>query len=885
MSLIGFAGLCLALDGMSNTLAQNPLPSRKTDLTDGSLRGRQRQTRAGGSGTLAGAIYVDNDDDGQWALDAEPLALAPLTITLYTYDSARGDPALGDQFGAPILTLLSSSGRFTFTGLTPGGYVVAVSPLPGFLPTTLIRRPTLLTANQPPPDLAFGLKPVPASAASNANGAGTGAGRANGIVFDDANNDGRLTPGERGLAGVIVTVTLHQAGVAPITTTTRSDGAFGLPLPAGVATFTAGLAGRIATGPDRLSRAIEPGQSGEVRFAQSSRPNFLFILTDDQPYQTVVGDGDQMTGVLETVSERVMPHTWANIFAQGLVFTDAHVATPLCCPSRANFFSGRYAHNTGVIDNAIPLAQTGYLSAATVVSYLASLGYYNGLVGKYLNNYRFDVVDTAHKPPEFDYWVHRCESNDVSPGAQQCYEYWGASFNVYTLAAPSGWTLKDGYVPYIERDYALDFIDAASQRSQPFFLVYASLSPHSQTTLSPRPPGVKTHKWADPAPDEPTATLILSAEVGLHRPPSFNVVAATSPSYLRAGPVLAGSDLSLSDNLRLGMLQSLQSFDRTVLSLTQRLDALGMTTNTVVIFISDNGFLFGEHKAVRKTKVYQESTRVPFAIRYPALLETSRVVSQLAANIDVAPTILDLAGFTGTITPAMDGLSLAPLFTSTEPLSPDRALVIEGWAPELPPIHPPYAAIRTSTYLYVENQCDAPEFYAVTDTWQLTNTATTPDAFDPQEAEARDRLAGMGLGRGTQACARAFGGIYLALAGRAPATVLQAVPYAGANGQVVIAYGAGLSATRRNAVTLSGAYTTALYGNYQGMDKTEGFVISPNVPTTVTLQGFGAVSPTAYVFTQGFAPGSTNGPYDFHIIAFAESVWMPLVLNDVRQEN
>ena len=809
---------------------------------------------------LAGAVFNDVDGDGWWNPDAEPLELTPVSMTLYAYDPALSDVPLSDAssepWGALLKTSLSGSGRFTFTGLSPGGYVVAVTPPAGQLASTPTRRPVRLPAGSPASGLIFGLTPVHDTA-----------GRATGLVFDDANNDGRQTPGERGLAGVPVTVTGAALDGAPIVsvTLTFTDGSFSLPLPAGEMTLAAGMAGRIATGPAHFTRVISTHQASEVQFAQSGRPNILFILSDDQPYQTVIGDGERMTGVLETVSERVMPRTWADIFGQGLVFTDAHITTGPSRPSRASLYTGSYAHRHGVIDNGAQLTETAFMSYPNVASRLASLGYYNGLVGKYLNNYPFDEIDPNDKPDAFDYWAHRCESNSLNASARRCYEYWAAEFNLITgsvdgtSVVTAGWSLHTGYVPYFERDLALDFLTLAAGQPQPFFLLFAPLSPHSQTTFT------VDYKWPDPAPDELAPALILTSEIGEHRPLSFNVVTHTSPYYLQAGPSLAGDDLALSDMLRLGTLQSLQSLDRIVYSLTQRLDALGMYTNTVVVFLSDNGYLYGEHKGVRKSKAYQESTHVPFAVRYPAVIQQPRVAPDLVANIDVAPTLLDLAGDTGVITPAMDGLSLAPLFTSTAPLSPNRALVIEGWAAEVPPVNPPFAAIRTGDYLYVENECDIAEFYPVTDTWQMTNTAVTPDDFDAQETQARARLAALGLSRGTMACARVFGGVH--------ASLTSTVPYARPGSQVVISYGVGPSLTVRRLDAASGSYTTTSRAAYA----TEGFVISPNVPVTLTVRGpFGAARPEQYVFEAGFAPGSTNGPFDFDVVArraFVPVVW------------
>jgi arylsulfatase A-like enzyme len=229
---------------------------------------------------------------------------------------------------------------------------------------------------------------------------------------------------------------------------------------------------------------------------------------------------------------------------------------------------------------------------------------------------------------------------------------------------------------------------------------------------------------------------VTAGEVGVQRPPSFNEnpVPLNKPYYLRVAPMLSSQDINGSPNAldlhRLGMLNALQGLDRAVFSLTARLSSYGMLTNTVIIYISDNGYLYGEHRATQKYKVYQESVHVPFAIRYPAWTTSGYVVSHVVASVDMAPTISELAHLEHPLPLPMDGRSLVPYLHGPPPISmtPVHTYVVLEGVPEglIPPVHPSYYAAHTGRYVYVENLCDARELYDVqVDPFQLTNLYTT----------------------------------------------------------------------------------------------------------------------------------------------------------------
>ena len=399
-----------------------------------------------------------------------------------------------------------------------------------------------------------------------------------------------------------------------------------------------------------------PDQTGKP-----SRPNILLIITDDQRFDTV---GD------------FMPETQKRIFDDGVTFTNAFATTPLCCPSRASILTGMYAHKHGVHENADPLNQPTFVQA------LDGAGYYTGLVGKYLNSY-----DSNQPPrPEFDYWV-------ATPGSAT--DYYDVTMNVNGRKQ-----VVKPYVTGVLKDYALDFLKQADDRSDPFLLIFAPNAPH--------PPAI-------PAPED----VDLYGDLPEHRPPSYNVA---DPSGKPIHSSLTGEERSQLDTFRLDQLRSLKAVDRGVAELLDSLEDAGRLDSTAVIFLSDNGYLWGEHSLEGKVFVYEPSVRVPFAVRYPKAFPEGEVDQHLVANIDIAPTILELAGLPAP--PTVDGRSLLALLN--EPSSWRTDLLLEGWYAET---H--YSALRTERYKYVETDGTFSELYDLgEDPDELENRAADPAYAD-----------------------------------------------------------------------------------------------------------------------------------------------------------
>jgi arylsulfatase A-like enzyme len=433
-----------------------------------------------------------------------------------------------------------------------------------------------------------------------------------------------------------------------------------------------------------------------------TRPNILIILSDDQRYDTM----------------DYMPRTAARIFNEGIAFPNAYVTTSWCCPSRASILTGMYAHNNGV------RLLTDPLKKETFVERLHKAGYYTGQVGKYLNSW------DGSARPEFDFWV----------ASQEGITYY---FN-QRLNVNGAWSVHPGYLTHVLRDYALDFLRRAAKQEKPFVLLFSPSAPH----FNDAPPGKPSQgrdrflRPPEPAPGDEN----LYQDLPPHRSPSWNKTDGSGkPRWFQSLRPLAPDTIELIDTFRRKQLQSLNGLDQAVASLLDELSRQGKLDDTLVIYLSDNGHFWGEHRMPwGKNSVYEESSRVPFAVRYPRLIPKPWVETRLVANIDIAPTIYNLAGIP--IPTEVDGRSLVPLLAdgsrTNPPVSWREELLLEGWAPPalVKEGRAPYSAVHTGRYVYVETEGDRSELYDLrSDPHQLQNHVDNP-AYARVVSDLKPRL-------------------------------------------------------------------------------------------------------------------------------------------------
>jgi arylsulfatase A-like enzyme len=338
----------------------------------------------------------------------------------------------------------------------------------------------------------------------------------------------------------------------------------------------------------------------EAKAVQASRPNVLVFLTDDQ----------RLAGTMA-----VLPHVLRWLEGGGRNFPLMFDTTPLCCPSRATLFTGLFAHNHGIVDNR-HVGRDVFDQATTIQRYLDEAGYQTGLFGKLFNFWRVE-----DDPAYFDRWGIFHPTNRESG-------YLEATWNIQG-------ELRD------VRRYSTDFIaaqgvqfirQAEAHDDDPWFLELSTYAPHLGAVVAP--------EYQD-APVGPfRATPAMLERDRSDKPPAVRRE-HTSPGKMRSA--------------RAGQLRLLMSVDDLVARIARALRRTGEMRDTLVIFLSDNGYLWGEHGIHAKGYPYTPDVQVPLFIRWPNHVSRGSTDRRLTAMVDIAPTILDAAGIEQDPDLPMDG--------------------------------------------------------------------------------------------------------------------------------------------------------------------------------------------------------------------------------------
>lgn len=439
----------------------------------------------------------------------------------------------------------------------------------------------------------------------------------------------------------------------------------------------------------------------EAQGSATARPNIIVIMTDDQRF-------DDM---------RVMPKTRALLGDAGTTFSNCHVTIPTCCPSRATYLTGQYPHNHGVWTNDPPTG--GYAKfndSNSLALWLQEAGYFTSHIGKYLNGYPPDTNRTLI-PPGWDNW------QSLMSGAPM-YNY---AINYNGTIVQYGSAPAD-YGTDVIASRAVHTIGELAAQPKPFFLSITPKAIHDDLSLETLPnpiPAPRHMHTFDSAPlplppsfDEADVTDKPSEIQNLTRIPPASLNEVIQKYGLFSYQVLKWIDDLLERGMsELGILQSelapmteitgryrsrletLQAVDELVERIINELSELGILDNTVVFFTSDNGWFQGEHRIRRgKGRIYDEATHVPLIIRgggFPADVTAEQFVS----NIDLSPTIVQLAGTTAWL--PMDGRSLLPLATDPT-VGTHRDILIEMVGVK---------GIRNKSFLYAEYHYGSRELY------------------------------------------------------------------------------------------------------------------------------------------------------------------------------
>lgn len=416
--------------------------------------------------------------------------------------------------------------------------------------------------------------------------------------------------------------------------------------------------------------------SGLIAFAQKGdqkQMNIIFILADDHRYDAM-GFMNKIQGLKTAGMDRMA--------AEGIHLKNAFVSTALCSPSRASILTGQYAHTHTVVDNDAPLPK----DLVFFPQYLKKKGYQTAFLGKW------HMGNTGDQPqPGFDYWL----------SFQGQGTYYNSTFNI------NGKSIKqpaDGYVTDQLTDYAVNWLNSRN-KTKPFFVYLSHKGVHAEFEPAKRHVGKYA---ATPIVCPPSMYLTAtdsSKTFGIVTPPQTTVNYRDIPQWVRSQRYswhgvdhMYDGAIPFDDFFR-RYLETLQAVDESVEKVLTWVREQGLENNTMVVYMGDNGFSFGEHGLIDKRHAYEESMRVPLLLWAPGMIKPETVIDKVIMNVDLAPTFLELAGIQK---PAqMQGYSFAHLLKgSANGWKREKVFYEYYWEAAFPQT-PTTFAVRSDRYKYI----------------------------------------------------------------------------------------------------------------------------------------------------------------------------------------
>ena len=389
---------------------------------------------------------------------------------------------------------------------------------------------------------------------------------------------------------------------------------------------------------------------------QGKKRNILFILSDDHRYDAL--------GFMKAQKFLETPNL-DSLARDGAHLKNAFVTTALCSPSRASINTGRYAHQHKIVDNNTPIPPgTRFFSQD-----LQKAGYATAFFGKW------HMGNGGDDPqPGFDKWVSFKGQGSYLPNPN--------GLNIDGKRVP-----QKGYITDELTDYALDWLNRRS-KEQPWFLYLSHKAVHSPFIPAERHKG----KYKD-AVFTPPPTMETTGDMARHRPMwvqnQRNSWHGVEFSYYKGLPI--GDDYKT-------YAETLLAVDESVGRILDALKKRGELDSTLIVYMGDNGFAFGEHGLIDKRTAYEESMRVPMLARCPELFPGGRVVKEVVANIDIMPTFLAAAGLESP--QGIPGRNFLPLLQGKTIPWRDGLLYEYYWERNYP-MTPTMHALRGERYKYV----------------------------------------------------------------------------------------------------------------------------------------------------------------------------------------
>lgn len=408
--------------------------------------------------------------------------------------------------------------------------------------------------------------------------------------------------------------------------------------------------------------------------------NVIFILSDDHRYDFM--------GFTGKVPELKTPNM-DRLALEGAHCVNAFVSTALCSPSRASILTGQYAHTHTIVDNQAPMP----VALKFFPQYLQHNGYTTAFIGKW------HMGDQDDKPQKgFDHWVSFRGQGD----------YYNPTLNVDGKRVEH----KDSaYISEVLTDYAIDWLKDKDQ-TKPFFLYLSHKAVHAE--FSP----AKHHKgnYKEAKIQYPPSMFLTASDTsktfGLSKSQIRNEV-TTLRSNLRDIPEWVrkqryswhGVDYMYNGAIQFNdfyrqYLETLLGIDESIGRVLAYLEEHGLAESTMVIYMGDNGFSFGEHGLIDKRHMYEESMRVPLLVWCPDMINPGTKIQNMIQNIDIGPTILELAGIKKP--DQMQGESFVPLLEGKEIAWRDKVFYEYYWEDAFPQT-PSIFGVRTDRYKYIFN--------------------------------------------------------------------------------------------------------------------------------------------------------------------------------------
>ncbi|MEQ8471845.1 MAG: sulfatase [Marinoscillum sp.] len=440
---------------------------------------------------------------------------------------------------------------------------------------------------------------------------------------------------------------------------------------------------------------------------KSNQKNVVFILSDDHRYDFMGFTGK--VPFLETPNMDRMA-------AEGVHIENAFVSTSLCSPSRASILSGQYAHNHKVVDNQSLIPE----GTVFFPEYLQNeAGYQTGFIGKWHMGEHH-----SGKRPGFDFWA--------SFKGQGVYYNPVINFNGTERAHTDS-----AYVSDVLTDYAIDFI-SKRDKEKPFFLYLSHKGVHADFKPAKRHLG----KYENEAIAYPPTMFPPGHERSTVSAEEYNY--EDLPNWAKAQrnswhgvDYMYHGQINFEDFYK-RYCETLLGVDESIGTVLDHLEKEGLMENTIVIYMGDNGFSFGEHGLIDKRQAYEESMRVPMLAMGADLPKGSKL-SEVVQNVDVGPTVMDFAGLS--TKENMDGNSFKPLLYDQEIAWRDTVYYEYFWErpfPQTPTVH----AVRTSKYKFIRYHgiWDINELYDIeNDPNEMRNLIRNPE-YDAVAKGLRDAL-------------------------------------------------------------------------------------------------------------------------------------------------